>query len=423
MPRGLAPLRHRGFRLLAAGQLTSNFGDAFYAVALPWYVLAGHGGTLLLGTVLIAYALPRTALLTIGGQASDRWQPWTVMMVSDGMRTVATILLAVAAFSGPPSAVLLVPIAVVLGAGEGLFLPGSFAIAPALVPDDDLQAANAALSGGTQLATLAGPALGGGVVALIGPAPAFSVDAVTFLVSALTLAAIRHSAVRPLRAAARTELGTSTPRPTLLSMLRSERVLQMMVVVTVGANLGDGGASAVALPSLAHGPLRASATGYGALIAALAGGALMGTLIAGQARQVARPVVVAALAYVGQALLIGVVPYAGVLGGIVPVAVALAGLGLLNAFANVLMITAYQRWAPPDLLGRVTGLLMLSAFGIFPVSVALATLVVHDFGPAPFFPLAGAALAAALLAGLGQRDWRNLGRPHTASADAPVKAP
>jgi hypothetical protein len=44
--RGLTPLRDRGFRLLIAGQLASNIGDAFYAVALPWYVLATHGGAL-----------------------------------------------------------------------------------------------------------------------------------------------------------------------------------------------------------------------------------------------------------------------------------------------------------------------------------------------------------------------------------------
>ena len=62
-PRTLAPLRHRGFRLLVAGQVTSNVGDACYAVALPWYVLAGHGGTVLLGTVLAAYGIPRTALI------------------------------------------------------------------------------------------------------------------------------------------------------------------------------------------------------------------------------------------------------------------------------------------------------------------------------------------------------------------------
>ena len=59
---------------------------------------------------------------------------------------------------------MLVPIAVVIGAGEGLFLPGSFSIIPSLLSGDDLQAGNALASGGTQLATLAGPAIGGALV-------------------------------------------------------------------------------------------------------------------------------------------------------------------------------------------------------------------------------------------------------------------
>jgi hypothetical protein len=48
-------------------------------------------------------------------------------------------------------------------------------------------------------------------------------------------------------------------------------------------------------------------------------------------------------------------------------------------------------------LGRLTGVLMLASFGVFPVSVAPGALVVHGLGPAPFFPLAGAAVAAAIL--------------------------
>ena len=85
----------------------------------------------------------------------------------------------------------LVPIAVVLGSGAGLFMPGSFAIVPALLAGDDLQAGNALVSGGTQLATLIGPAIGGALVALVGPASAFAADAASFVVSALTLAGLR----------------------------------------------------------------------------------------------------------------------------------------------------------------------------------------------------------------------------------------
>jgi hypothetical protein len=85
---------------------------------------------------------------------------------------------------------------------------------------------------------------------------------------------------------------------------------------------------------------------------------------------------------------------------------ALAVFGALNGFGNVITITALQRWAQPQLLGRLMGLVLLASFGIFPVSVALGGIVVHDFGPAPFFPIAGALLGTAVLGGLTQRSWR-----------------
>jgi predicted MFS family arabinose efflux permease len=437
--RSLAPLRHRSFRFLVAGQFASNLGDACYAVALPWYVLAEHGGPLLLGTVLAAYGVPRTAALAFGGHASDRWRPWTVMMGSDVVRAICVAALAAAAALGPARTVILVPIAVVLGAGEGLFLPGAFAIVPTLLPDADLQAGNALTSGGTQLAMLAGPGLGGALVALAGPAPAFAIDAASFIVSAVTLAGVRSArarapvplgiplapagpvpAVDPAPAPAPAPAGEpGAPAPTLRRLLRSERVLQLMLVVTIAANLGSGGVEGVAIPSLAHGPLHTSAAGYGALIAAFAAGALLGTVAAGQGGLARRPAIVGSAAYLAEALFLAVVPY---LGGVVLVGAALAMTGVMNGFGNVVMITVFQRWAPPDLMGRLSGLLLLASFGVFPVSVALGALVVHDLGPAPFFPIAAAALAAAILLGLSQRSWRQLGATGP-SGRAPVSQP
>ncbi|HEX5402483.1 MAG TPA: MFS transporter [Pseudonocardiaceae bacterium] len=409
MPRSLAPLRHRGFRLLTGGQLASNFGDAFYAVALPWYVLAEHGGALLLGTVLVAYGVPRTVLLAVGGHASDRWRPWTVMMASDGVRTVAAAALAVAAATGPARIEILVPIAVVLGAGEGLFLPGSFSIVPSLLPDEDLQAGNALSSSGTQLATLVGPAVGGALVAFVGPAPAFAVDAATFLLSALSLAGVR-SAQRRVPVEPPVVDVTEAARPTTLRrLLRTEPVLLVILLVSLAANLGSGGLVEVALPALAHGPLHSDAVGYGGLIAAFGAGALIGTIVAAQVRTPRRPAIAGSIAFLGEAVFMAVIPY---LGGILPAGGALVVFGVLNGFGNVITITLFQRWAPPDLLGRASGLLMLASIGIFPVSVALGALVTQNFGPAPFFPLAAAALALAVGGGLCQRDWRNLGAPH-----------
>ena len=412
--RGLAPLRHRGFRLLAGGQLASNVGDSFYAVALPWYVLAEHGGVILLGTVLVAYGIPRTALAAAGGHASDRWGPWTVMMSTDVARAAAAVALAVAAAAGPARAVVLVPIAAVLGAGEGLFMPCSFAIVPALLPDEDLQAGNALTSSGTQLATLVGPAAGGALVAFLGSAPAFALDAASFVISAVTLAGIRAAKRSSPQAASGS--GPDQPdagAPTLGSVLRSERALQIALLVTIAANLGSGGSDEVALPSLAHGPLHAGAGGFGALIAAFGAGALAGTIVAGQAGRARRPAMIGSAVFLAQAAALAAVPY---LGGAVAAGAALLAVGAANGFGNVVMITAFQRWAPRDLLGRLAGLLTLASLGIFPVSVALAAVVVHRLGPAPFFPLAGLTLAVAILAGLSQRAWRSFGVTNAGAA-------
>ena len=413
-PRALAPLRQREFRLLTIGQVTSNVGDACYAVALPWYVLAAHGGVLLLGTVLAAYGLPRTALIAVGGYASDRWRPQTVMMATDAVRALALAALAVTASLGPARAVVLVPIAVIIGAGEGLFLPGSFSIIPSLLSGDDLQAGNALASSGTQLATLAGPAVGGALVILAGPSLAFGLDALTFAVSAATLAGLRG--VRPTTQEAATETPAG-PAPTIGRLLRSERVLQIILLVNVAANLGMGGESEVALPALVHGPLHAGATVYGTVLAAFGAGALLGTIAAGQLGRLRRPAVVGSLAFLGEAACLAVTPYAGATFG---VAAAMAGLGVLNGFGNVLTITAFQRWAPPRELGRLSGLLMLTSFGVFPISVAVAALVVRHWGPTPFFLIAAVTLAVAIAAGLSQRAWREFGANRSTPTPEPA---
>jgi predicted MFS family arabinose efflux permease len=316
----------------------------------------------------------------------------------------------------------LVPIAVVIGAGEGLFLPGSFSIIPSLLSGDDLQAGNALASSGTQLATLAGPAIGGALVILAGPSLAFGLDALSFVVSAVTLAALSGPAVGALRRASSTapaaaaETGAA-PTPTLLAMLRSERVLQIIVLVNIAANLGMGGMSEVALPALAHGPLQAGASGYGAVLAAFGGGALLGTIAAGQVGRLRRPVIVGSLAFLAEAACIAVAPY---LGATFAVACAMAGTGVLNGFGNVLTITAFQRWAPPAALGRLAGLLTLTSFGVFPISVALAAVLVRHWGPAPFFLLAAASTAVAILAGLSQRAWRDFGANHQTTTPEPA---
>jgi predicted MFS family arabinose efflux permease len=428
-PRAMAPLRHRGYRLLVAGQVTSNAGDACYAVALPWFVLSGHGGTALLGIVLAAYGIPRTALIMAGGWASDRWRPQTVMLATDAVRAVAMSALAVMA-AGPARAALLVPVAAVLGAGEGMFLPASFSVIPSLLPRGDLQAGNALASGCTQLASLAGPAIGGALVALGSPSAAFGLNAASFAVSAVTLAALRppRPGARPAAPAPGGGAGSgasgdavSGPAgreaaragPGLRALLRAERVLLVLIAVNVAANLGSAGLDGVALPALAHGPLHASAQGYGAILAGFAAGGLLGTLTAGQARAPRRPAVTGSVAFLAEAVAIAVTPFLGSVGWVIA---AQAVFGACNGFGNTFTVTAFQRWAPRGSLGRLNGLLLLTSFGVAPVSVLLAAWSGRALGPASFFLFAAVTIAAAVLGGLSQRSWRDFGAAGAASA-------
>jgi hypothetical protein len=118
------------------------------------------------------------------------------------------------------------------------------------------------------------------------------------------------------------------------------------------------------------------------MLAAFGGGALLGTIAAGQVGRLRRPVIAGSLAFLAEAACIAVAPY---LGATFAVAAAMAGTGVLNGF------------------------------GVFPISVALAALLVRRWGPSPFFLLAAASTAVAILAGLSQRAWREFGshRPTT----------
>jgi hypothetical protein len=205
--------------------------------------------------------------------------------------------------------------------------------------------------------------------------------------------------------------------PTLWQVVRSERVRRLIFAITLVANLSSGGVSEVALPSLAHGPLHAGSAGFGALVASIGAGALIGTILAGQSPRFRRPAVVGSWGFIAQCAFEALVPY---LGGLVPTAVMLACFGLLNGFSNVLTLTAFQRWARPQMLGRMMGFLMLGSLGIFPVSVLLGGAVVHSFGPAIFFPLSGALVAATVTVALSFRDWREFG---AVAAGPPETAP
>jgi MFS family permease len=413
------PLGVRSFRLLAGGQFTSTIGDYCYAVALPWFVLSSHGGAILLGTVLACYGVPRMVLIPVGGVLADRIGPRTVMLAADAGRCVLLAALTVLAARHTTSLAALGPVAAGIGAGAGLFIPASFAIMPSLLDGGRLAAGNAISTAAVQTGSLVGPAVGGALVAATQASTwAFAIDAASFAVSALTLALIPRKAAagsiaglaeadRAADAAGADAAEGSTGRDQgqgVLALLKRSRTLQVILVVVIAANLANGGIDGVALPSLAH--EKFGAAGYGALLACFAAGSVLGTLAAARTGGLRRPAIFASAAFLVDATAFALTPYLGAETG---AATALFVAGAANGLGNVTFLTVLQKWAPAALLGRVMSALMLCAFGSYPLSVAISGVLVRHIGPSLFFPVAGGLVAAAILGGLTQREFREFG--------------
>ncbi|MGH3305920.1 MAG: MFS transporter, partial [Streptosporangiaceae bacterium] len=268
------PLGSGNFRLLTGGQLTSTVGDYCYAVALPWLVLSGGGGPALLGTVLACYGVPRVVALPAGGVLADKLGSRRVMLIADIARAILAGLLVLVAARHVTALAMLGPIAAAVGAGEGLFLPAASSIMPALLAPDHLAAGNAINMAALESGSVLGPVLGGAMVAAAGSVPAFAVDAASFAISAVTLALIRLSrtAAAPAATGERAEEDAASPPagaaeavPGLWQFVRRERLLKLLMLVTLVANFGAAGTFEVATPALAH--ARWGAGGYGALLA------------------------------------------------------------------------------------------------------------------------------------------------------------
>lgn len=155
-------------------------------------------------------------------------------------------------------------------------------------------------------------------------------------------------------------------------------------MVVLAANFGLFATTEVALPALAH--ARFGADGYGAVLACLAVTTILGALLVAKVGDRLRPAVLIALAFAVAAAAIAAAPF---LGGLPGVAAGFAVFGLAIGFDQVVSVTLIQRWAPPAMLGRVWGLLLLASAGSFPVATFVAGLLVRHLGPTPIFPITG----------------------------------
>jgi predicted MFS family arabinose efflux permease len=185
-------LREREFRLLWLGQSTSTLGDGLVPVAMAFAVIKTlDRGPTALGLVLAAETLPVVVFVLVGGVWADRLPRQMVMLASDVLRGLVQATLAVLLLTGNAELWHLAVLGALHGTAQAFFQPAATGLVPATISPGRLQQANALLGLSKSTAFVLGPAIAGVIAATTNPGAVFAFDAVTFTVSAASLAMLR----------------------------------------------------------------------------------------------------------------------------------------------------------------------------------------------------------------------------------------
>lgn len=407
----LRPLRHRDFSLLAAGSIVSLLGDGFFNVALAWQVYTISNAPTALAIVFLAISLPNVLLVLVGGVFSDRYDRRKLMVAADLLRAGALGVIALLSATGLLELWHMAALVVFIGAGNAFFNPASTALLPDVVPDEDLPAANA-LAGMYRpiMIRMVGPALAGLVVGAAGPAPAFAVDAVSFVVSAF---AIWHIRARP---AARVVVDHGV-RATIADVregfryVRSKPWIWATLLSAMFSLLVFIGPIEVLVPYVIKNKLELGPEALGLIFAVGGIGSLVMSVLIGVFGLPGRRVTVMYVAWA-----VGVLGTAGY--GVM----TSLWQGLLISFVlqasfmlgQVIWTTMLQQLVPRELLGRVSSLDWMMSIGLVPLSYAFTGPVSSAIGVDPTLILAG-VLGAVLMFGLlfvpGVRDPERMPAP------------
>jgi MFS family permease len=205
-PKMFAVLAHRDFRRLALARFVSFLGNGVAPIALAFAVLDISHSATAVGAVLGARTIASLVTVLWGGVLADRLPRGTLLSASSFFSGVVQAVAAVLILTSLATVPLLTLLAVLGGASSSLAMPASGALVQQTVPRPHLQSANAALRLLTNLALVAGAALGGMLIAAVGPGWGTAVDAASFVVAAGLFTLIRVPAARTQTATRRTPL-------------------------------------------------------------------------------------------------------------------------------------------------------------------------------------------------------------------------
>jgi MFS family permease len=388
----LQPLRHRDFRLLWLGMSTSLVGDGVFLVALAWQVYLISNAVGAMATVGVALTAPQVATLLLGGVVADRIDRRVVLVVADLVRGVALVTLTILAGRGGLTLAEVYVLVAVYGAASGFFGPAFDAIVPGLLPLEELEQANALDQFVRPAAArIAGPAIGGVLISLGGPVWALGLDAMTFVVSVLCVAAMEPPALASAAAPgslwqeAVAGMRYVAGRPWLWATFLAAAFTYLLFL----------GPTEVLLPYIIKNILHGSGAEFGLVLTAGGIGALLAAFILGERGVPRRDV---AFIYMTWSLATLAVAGYGLAVAGWQLAVFCALINGLEAAGTIAWATLKQRLVEPALLGRVSSLDWFISIALLPASYALTAPVAQAIGARATLVLAG-VLGAAITGG------------------------
>lgn len=356
---------HR-FRLLWAGQAVSLLGDGAALIALPLLVLQLTDSAVATALVVAARTAAYLVVGLFTGPLMMRWDVRRTMIACDLVRALAFVVLVVAVGAGAGAWAVLVLSFV--AACAGVFFETALAVAVQdVLGPGDLVAGNARLEGTAQLGLMLAPAVAGAAISVLDVRVFVLANAASFLVSALTLVALR---LRPNTVL--TDTGSrGRLRRTLsdlregLSYIRAHTLIRRLVSLQVVINLAV--ASETLVIYFARTVLGASPSQVGLVVAAAGLGGVLGAAAAASfaRRYPAEPLIGWAVIAIGLSLLAcALSSEAWQLGA------ANAALGMFSVFATVHIRALRQRVVERNILARVTANARTLALAAYPAGAA-----------------------------------------------------
>ncbi|MGH2734703.1 MAG: MFS transporter [Actinomycetota bacterium] len=412
----ISPLRDSvPFRALCIGQIVSQIGTQMRVVAIPFQVFDLTGSTVAVGLIGLAEVVPLVAFSLVGGALADTYDRRKLMLFSQLLLLIDSLALAAVSLSDTPSLVAIYALTAVGSSLDAIDKPARRAMEPSLVRPEQLPAAVALRQVVYQTTQIAGPAVGGALIAVLGGRveAVYVADAATFVASLVALHWLPRRV--PLGEGSAGGVGLTAVREGLRFVLHTPIIFSIFLIDLVAMIFGMPRA---VFPELASETFGLSAAGLGLLYAAPSVGALIGALTTGWVGGVKRH---------GRAVLLAVMVWGLAITGaglsLFSLWLTLAFLALAGAADVVSAVfrgTILLQATPDHLLGRSTALNLMVVAGGPRIGDVEAGLMAGLVGAGPSVLVGGVAcLAGTAVVGAAFPQLRTYVRPASPSAEEP----